>query len=93
MNVGSSSLPTIHEEVQDLDTDTVLNRRTISGKVATSTQTAPEQPQIPKKKRKQPVRKLKLPACVEEEEEHSVAATELVTREVKRKKPEDASAL
>jgi hypothetical protein len=59
VNVGGSGLPTIQEEVQDLNTDAVLNRRTRSGKAAAFTQSAPEQPPVPKKKRKTVVRKLK----------------------------------
>jgi hypothetical protein len=93
LKVGSSGLPTIQEEVQDLDTNTVLNRRTRSGKAATSTQTAPEQPPVPKKKRKTVVRKLKESVYVAEDEEEIEAATELVTREVKKNKKEDAATL
>jgi hypothetical protein len=59
LKIGGSGLPTIQEEVQDLDTDTILNKRTRSGKAATSTQNAPKQPPIPKKKRKPTIRKLK----------------------------------
>jgi hypothetical protein len=93
LNFGGSGLPTIQEKVQDLDTDTVLNRRTRSGKAAASTQTASHQPQISKKKRKNAVRKMKESAYVTEEEEDIEATTELVTREVKRKKAEDAATL
>jgi hypothetical protein len=93
LKIGGSGLPTIKEEVQDLNTDAVLNKRTRSGKAAASTQTAPEQPPIPKKKRKTVVRKLKESAYVAEEEEQIAVATDLVTREVKKKKMEDAAAL
>jgi hypothetical protein len=51
LKISGSGLPKIQEEVQDLDTDIVLNKRTRSGKAAAFTQTAPEQPPIPKKKR------------------------------------------
>jgi hypothetical protein len=67
-----------------LNTDAVLNK-TRSGKTAASSQTAPEQPSIPKKKRKT--------TYVTREEEEVEAATDLVTREVKGKKAEDAAAL
>jgi hypothetical protein len=87
VNVGPG-LPTIQEEVQEQDTDTILNKRTRSGKAAASSQTAPDQPSIPKKIRKQ-ARKLKLAAYVEEEEEQIAAATELV----KRKKVADDATL
>jgi hypothetical protein len=59
VNVGGSCLPTIEEEVQDLDTSTVLNKRTRSGKVAASSQTTPDLPPIQKKKRNTDVRKIK----------------------------------
>jgi len=45
-------VPTIQEKVQDLDADTVLNKRTRSGKVVSTSQPQPPQPSIPKKKRK-----------------------------------------
>lgn len=93
LKIGGSGLQTIEEEVQDLNTDAVLNKRTRSGKAATSTQTAPEQPPIPKKMRKTIVMKIKESAYVTQEEEDVEASTELVTREVKRKKAEDAAAL
>jgi len=51
--------------------------------------TALEQPSIPKRKRKHVVRKLKESKYVEEEEEESAEATQLVTREVRRKKVND----
>jgi len=50
--------------------------------------TAPEQPSIPKRKRKHVVRKLKESKYVEEEEQ-SAEATQLVTREVRRNKVND----
>jgi hypothetical protein len=50
LKIGGSGMPSIEEEVQDLDTDMVLNKKTRSGKAAaSSTVTAPKQPSIPKK--------------------------------------------
>jgi hypothetical protein len=67
VNVVGSGVPTtIQEEVQDLDTDTVLNKRTKSIKVVVTSQTAPDQPSIPKKKRNETIRKMKLSAYVAE---------------------------
>jgi nucleotide-binding universal stress UspA family protein len=86
-------VPTIQEEVQDLDTDTVLNKRTSSGKAIATSQSAPNQPSFPKKKRKKAIRKLKLAAYVAEDEEQIVAATDLVTKELEKKKAEDVAAL
>ena len=51
--------------------------------------TAPEQSSIPKRKRKHIVRKLKKSKYVEEEEEQVAEATQLVSREVRRKKVND----
>jgi len=51
--------------------------------------TTPEQPSIPKRKRKHVVRKLKESTYVEEEEEQVAEATHLVSREVRRKKVND----
>jgi len=78
-------VPTIQEEVEDLQADQVLPERTRSGKPATTSSSAPEQPAIPKRKRKHVVKKLKESKYIEAEEE----ATELVTREVRRKKVND----
>jgi hypothetical protein len=36
LKIGGSGLPSIQEEVQDLNTDVVLNKRTRSGKAAAS---------------------------------------------------------
>jgi len=76
----SSALSTIQEEVQDLEHVKVLDKRTRSGKEVVPSPPQPSQPSIPRRKRKPTVRKLKLTS--EEDEE----ATELVTREVKRRK-------
>ena len=81
----TSGLPTIQEEDEDLQPDQVLAERTRSGKTATTSSSAPKQPAIPKKKRKHMVRKLKESKYIEAEEE----ATELVTREVRRKRTND----
>jgi len=51
--------------------------------------TAPEQPVVPKRKRKHVARKLKESKYVEAEEEQVAEATQLVTREVSRKKVND----
>jgi len=76
-----SGLSSIQKEVQDLEPVKVLNKRTRSCKEAVP---SPPQPSIPRRKRKPTVRKLKLTS--EEDEE----ATDLVTREVKRRKETDA---
>jgi ribosomal protein L35 len=76
-----------------LDTSKVLTKRTRSGKAVASSETAPEQPHVPKKKRKDAIRKLKESTYVAEEEENIEVATGLVTREVKKKKAEDAATL
>lgn len=66
---------------------------TKSGKSAALSQYAPDQPSIPKKKRRQAIRKLKVADYVMEEEDNIAAATGLVTRELEKKKAEDAAAL
>ena len=83
-------MPTIQEEVQDLDPAKVLNKRTRSGKTAESSQSQPAQPSILKKKSKHVVRKLKVAS---EEEEDKEEATELVSRDVKKKRVVDVVAL
>ncbi|RHN74163.1 hypothetical protein MtrunA17_Chr2g0307161 [Medicago truncatula] len=87
-----SELPTIQEEAQDLNAEEILENRTKSSKDAATSQAASEQPAIPKKKRKHAIRKLRMAAAASNEEEE-VDATELVTREVKKKQAEDAAAL
>jgi len=84
----SSGVATIQEEVKDLEVDKILPDRTRSGKAATTSMTAPEQPSIPKRKRKHVVRKLKDSKYVEEEEQVA-ETTQLVSREVRRKKVND----
>jgi len=81
----------IQEEVEDLEADKILPKRTRSGEATTTSMTAHEQPAIPKKKRKHVIKKLKESKYVEDEEE-SVEATQLVTREVRRKKVTDEAA-
>jgi len=83
-----SEVSTIQEEVEDLEADKILPDRTRSGKAATTSQSAPEQPSIPKRKRKHVVRKLKESKYVEEEDQVA-EATQLVSREVRRKKVND----
>jgi len=78
-------MPTIQEEVQNLEPARNLDKRTRSGKSAETSQPQLAQ-SIPKKKRKHHVRKLKESPCVIEEEEQIEAATNLVTREVRRKR-------
>jgi len=84
-----SGMPTIQEEVLDLDPRKVLNKRTRSDKESKPSPPQPAQPSIPKKKRKHVVRKLKIASEEEEVEE----AIEIVSREVRRKKVVDAAAL
>jgi hypothetical protein len=47
LKIGGSGLPSIEEEVQDLDTYTVLTKRTRSGKATTSTQVASDHQATP----------------------------------------------
>jgi len=73
-----SRVATIQEEVDDLVADKILPERTRSCKAATTSHSAS------KRTRKPAVRKLKLTLEAEEEE-----ATQLVTREVRKKKVND----
>jgi len=61
-----SEVPTIQDEVQDLEPAKILNKRTRSGKTVGSSQSLPPQPSIAKKKRKQNVRKLMVSTYVVE---------------------------
>jgi len=88
-----SGVPTIQDEVQDLEPAKILNKRTRSGKTVGSSQSLPPQPSTSKKKRKPSIRKMKVSTYVEEEDAQVEAASDLVTREVKRKKAADAAAL
>jgi len=83
-----SEVATIQEEVEDLEADKILPERTKSGKAATTSQSAHKQPSIQKRKRKHVVRKLKESKYVEDEEQVA-EATQLVTREVRKKKVND----
>ena len=78
----------MQEEVEDLEADKILPDRTRSGKDATTSQSVPELPSIPKRKRKHVVRKLKESKYVEDEEQVA-EATQLMSREVRRKKVND----
>jgi len=88
-----SEVPTIQDEVQDLEPAKILNQRTRSGKTIGFSQSLPPQPSIAEKKRKQNFRKLKVSTYVTEEDEEIEAAYNLVRREVKRKKAANAAAL
>jgi len=79
-------MPTIQEEVEDLDLVKVLNKRTRGGTSTASSASIPRQPSILKKKRKHSVRKMKFSTYVMEEDDQIEATTELVSREVRRKK-------
>jgi len=85
---NGSEVATIWEEVKDLEADKILPKRTISGKANTTSQSASEQPSTPKRKRKNVVKKLKESRYVEDEEQVA-EATQLVSREVRRKKVND----
>jgi len=52
----SFDVPSIQEEVQDLEPAKILNKRTTSDKLAETSQPLPAQSSIPKKKRKHVVR-------------------------------------
>jgi hypothetical protein len=67
-NIVGPAIPTIQEEVEDLEADKILTKRTRNGKTAESSQPLPNQPSIPKKKRKTAVRKMKESIYVEEED-------------------------
>ena len=62
-----SEVATIQEEVEDLEAGKILPDRIRSGKTATTSMSAPEQPSISKRKRKHVVRKLKESKYVEDE--------------------------
>jgi len=88
-----SDVQSIQDEVQDLEPVKILNKRTRSGKTVGSSQSLPPQPSISKKKRKPSVKKMKVSTYVIEEDEEIKVATDLVTKEVKRKKVVDVAAL
>ncbi|RHN66802.1 hypothetical protein MtrunA17_Chr3g0095591 [Medicago truncatula] len=76
-NIVGPAIPTIQEEVEDLEADKILTKRTRSGKSAVTSQSLPDQPSIPKKKRNQAIRKLKVADYLMEEEDQIEAATDL----------------
>jgi len=82
-------MPSIQEEVQDLDPVKVLNKRTRSGKSAETSQPQSAHSTIPKKKRMTTIKKLKEASLAEEEE----MASSLVTREIRRKKAAEEATL
>jgi len=84
-NTVGTAIPTIQEEVEDLEADKILPKRTRSGKAAATSKSAPDQPSTPKRKRKTVMRKLKESRYVEDEDQIA-EATDLVTRELKKKK-------
>jgi len=79
----------IQQEAQELDASEVLDKRTRSSKPADAPQTSLPQSFIPKKKTKMAIRKLRLASLAEEEQEE--AATSLVTREILKKRAEEAA--
>jgi hypothetical protein len=95
LKIGGSDMPSIEEEIEDLDTDVVQSKKARSGKAAASTQAASELPSVPKRKRKFVMRKIKESPYVVEEVEDVKTSTNLITRELKKKKKkdEDAAAL
>jgi len=80
---------TIQQEAQELDASEVLDKKTRSSKPADAPQTSLPQSSIPKKKRKMAIRKLRQASLVEEDQEE--AATSLVTREILKKRAEEAA--
>jgi len=74
----------IHQEAQELNASEVLDKRTRSKKPADAPQSS-----IPKKKRKMVFKKLRQASMAEEEQEE--AATSLVTREIFKKRAEEAA--
>jgi hypothetical protein len=49
LKIGGSAIPSIEEEVEDLDSNVVLNRKTRSGK-ADASSIAPDQPQYQRRR-------------------------------------------
>jgi len=93
VNVDGPTVPSIQAEVQDLEPAKILNKRTRSGKLVSSSQSPPIQPSVPKKKRKHSIRKMIESPCVEDDEEQIEAATTLLAREIRSKKAANAAAL
>jgi len=84
-------LPTIQEEVEDLEPVKIIEQRTRGKKFVGSSGSIPVQPKISKKKRTS-VRKLRESQYILQEEE-DVEASGLVTREIRNKKAADVVAL
>jgi len=84
-------LPTIQEEVEDLEPVKIIEQRTRGKKFVGSSGSIPVQPKISKKKRTS-VRKLRESQYILQEEE-DMEASGLVTREIRNKKAADAAAL
>jgi len=94
LKTADSDVPTIQEEVQDLDPEAIVEKKTRSGISAAPASTkAPKQTLLKKSKKTPTIRKLEESVYVTEEIEGVEAATELVIREVKKKKAEEAAAL
>jgi len=90
IEVGSA-MPTIQEEVEDLELVKIIEQRTRGKKSVSSSGSIPVQPKIGKKKRTL-VRKLRESQYILQEEE-GVEASGLVKREIRNKKAADAAAL
>ena len=88
-----SAMPTISEEILDLEPVKVLNKRTRGGASSGSSLSLPPQPTIHKKKRKHVVGKMKVSTYVTEGDAKVEVATNLQTREVMKKKATDAATL
>ena len=88
-----SAMPTIQEEVMDLEPVKVLNKRTRGGASFASSLPMSPQPIIHKKKRKHVVRKMKVSSYVTDEDVEVEGSTDIVTREVRKKKAADVDAL
>jgi len=94
LKTDGSDSTTIQEEVQDPNPEAIIEKKTRSGNFAAPTSTtAPEQTLLKKRKKTPAIRKLVESVYVTEEIEGVEAATELVTRDMKKKKAEEAAAL
>jgi len=94
LKIGGSGVPSVQEEAQELDPEAIICKKTRSGKPsAPTTLSALEQSPLKKRKRTPAPRKLKELVYVTKEIEGVEAATKLVTREVRKKKAEEAAAL
>ncbi|RHN79253.1 hypothetical protein MtrunA17_Chr1g0175271 [Medicago truncatula] len=91
--LATSELPTIQEEAQDLNAEEILTKRTRRSKNVATSQDGSDQPAIPNKKKKHAIRKLRMATSAPEEQEKEVAASELVTREMRNKQAKDVAAL